>query len=403
MMKKISLVISIILIISIIFVGCSSNDTGNIPDTPENTENTPDASKTEGTANLPDMLNIVSYAVGSSGYNQAAGVSNALTEMFGTQIRIVPNDTSVGRMMVMDSGQTEYGFFADEVYFAYYGLFDFAEKNWGPRDLRVIMAKPTTVGMATTKTGGIKVPADLKGKKISYTPGNTSHITKAEAYLAFADLTWDDVEIVHMPSSPAGVKSLIEGAVDAVITAPNASALYEVEASPVGVDWVELPAEDVEGWKRLNEVLPFLSPAEETLAAGLKDGEVRELAGYTYPQVICLADKSADEVYEFVKALDEAYPLYKNMDPQAENWAIEVSSNIPNGAPYHEGAIRYFKELGLWNDEKEAWNNQMIKEGEEVREAWDTVIKEAEEKNIKDEDFAEYWLQRRFEITGKKN
>lgn len=399
-MKKLLSLLLVLMLSMSLLVGCTQP-----AEEPAEEPAVEEPGNTEGgttSAKVPERMDWLAYEIGTTGYTQAAGIANAMTQATGSQIRIVPNDTSVGRILVMKSGQAKYGFLADEVYFASHGLYDFADKKFGPQDLRVILAKPSYFGFAVTKKSGITTIEELKGKRISYVPGNTSHIIKAEAYLAFGGLTWDDVEITHMSSWSAGAKGLIEGKIDAIASQPTAATLYEVESSPGGLEYIEMPASNIEGWKRTQEIAPWVSPGIESRGAGM-NGKEYELPKYTYPQISCYADVDADEVYEIIKALDESFDLYKDMDPTAIDWAIENSSGVPNGAPYHEGAVRYLKEKGLWTEEHEEWNNSQIESLKAEQAAWETVIKEANEKNISDKDFAEYWLERRFEIIGTRN
>jgi hypothetical protein len=125
------------------------------------------------------------------------------------------------------------------------------------------------------------------------------------------------------------------------------------------------------------------------------------LGGYTYPQVICYASMPADEVYELCKALDQAFELYKDMTPLAADWAIELSSRFPQGAPFHEGAIRYLKEKGLWTDGHQKWNDEAVAAIEASKNAWNIVTAEAAEQRIPDSQFNEFWTRRRAEIIGR--
>jgi TRAP-type uncharacterized transport system substrate-binding protein len=51
---------------------------------------------------------------------------------------------------------------------------------------------PNSSAVIVTKESGIKTLKDLKGKRVSWILGNPSLNVKMEAYLAFANLTWDD-------------------------------------------------------------------------------------------------------------------------------------------------------------------------------------------------------------------
>jgi len=348
---------------------------------------------------LPDMMSWVAYEVGSAGYADAAGIANALTQMFGTQIRIIPADPSVARMLFLKNRIASYALVADEAYFASHGLFDFGERAFGPQNLRVVLGKPNCIAFAVTRSSGLQTIEDLRGRRLGIVPGNTSHIIKAKSFLAFGDMTFDDVEIVTMSSYSASLRGLLEGTVDVVIASTTAATLYELDASPLGVSYIDMPADDIEGWNRLMEVTAWQFPHEESRGAGMR--RTYTLGGYTYPQIIVYADMPAEEIYEVAKAIHQAFELYRDMNPLAADWAIELSSRFPQGAPFHEGAIRFLKEMGLWTDEHQKWNDEAIAAIEASKAAWELVIAEADEQGIPDSRFNEFWTRRRGEILGK--
>lgn len=380
----------LVLVLSLTFVvGCSSAPS----DTPANTGD----ANGEQQQGLPDQMSWVSYEVGSAGYAQAAAMANALTKQYGTKVRIMPADTSVGRIIALINGQTKFGFAADETSFAFEGTYDFASNNFGPQDLRVLLAKPAVFTLATTEESGIETVEDCAGKRVYRVPGNTSHTVKMEAFLAFGDITWDEVEIVDMPSYTAGMKGLAEGKLDVVCCNPNAATLYEVASSPRGLRFLEFPASNTEGWKRLQAICPWMAPGVDNRGAGV-DRDY-EWPIYAFPQIITMADTSEEEVYELMKAIDETFGLYKDANSEMPDWAVDKASGIPVGAPYHPGAIKYLKEKGLWTEEHEAWNNQMLDRIAKLQEAWDTVTQEAIDKQIPSTEFADYWLTRKAELV----
>jgi len=56
--------------------------------------------------------------------------------------------------------------------------------------------------------------------------------------------------------------------------------------------------------------------------------------------------------------------------------------------PYHAGAIKYFKELGVWTDAMQAHNDGLVNRQDVLQDAWATFTKDAPA----DEDaFVEAW------------
>jgi uncharacterized protein len=323
---------------------------------------------------LPKTSIWTSYDVGASGYVEASAMADAFMKKFDTRVRIVPSGTSIGRLLPLKTDRANYGFLANEVYFAAEGTYDFSTRQWGPQDLRVVLARLASNGLACGGDAGIKTLQDLKGKKIGYVKGNPSVNVKTDAMLGFAGLKQQDVEPVWFGSYSALKTAVIAGQIDCFGSVASSANMREIEASPRGLAWPEFSPDDKDGWARLAEVADFFTPYKETQGAGISEQNPKWLVGYRYPTLTAYANTSADEVYNLTKAADLAFNDYKNATASAENWGIAIAGKPPADAPYHEGAIRYLKEKGVWTAESQAWQDKRIARLETVKAAW----KEAE-------------------------
>ena len=349
-------------------------------------------------AKLPQRLIFSCYDVGGSGYIQASAIADALGKKYGTKIRLIPSGTSIGRMIPVVNKRADMGFLADEVFFAAEGMFDFASEEWGPQDIRVILAKPTSIGCATTKKSGIITAKDIRGKRVAFIPGADSLNVKMEGFLAFGGLTWNDVQRVDFPSFAAASRALIEGHADVSISNPPTAHMYELESSPMGLHWIEFPPEDKEGWARMTKVVPFLSPMVETIGPGMSKDNPKRLPAYRYPQITVRADADPEFVYQFTKAMDEAYSLYLPAHAAMADYAVQKAGVPPAGAPYHEGAIRYLKEVGVWKAEYDEINKKGVEHIKALLELWDEAMVEKEEKKIGSKQFPEMWMKKRAQL-----
>lgn len=347
---------------------------------------------------LPGMMTWSAFDVGSRGYVQGAAISNAMTKKYGTKVRILPSGTSVGRMMPLKTGAATYGLLADETYFAVEALYEFSYPDWGPQDLRVLLAHPGPISLVTAAKSGIKTVKDVKGKRVGWIPGASTNNVKTEAFLAFAGLTWKDVQRVELPSYAAAGKGLTEGKIDAICYGITAPLMYELEASPQGIFWPEFPASDTEGWKRIQQLTPWVRPGKCNTGPGFKKGQFKEIPFYTYPQLVSYAKQDANEVYALVKAFDETFDMYKAADPELPEWAISKAGKTPAGGPFHEGVVRYLKEKGVWTTESEQWNAKFLERVKKVQQAWKTAVQEASSKKISEKEFPDLWLNKRKEI-----
>jgi TRAP transporter TAXI family solute receptor len=348
---------------------------------------------------LPQVMVWSAYDLGSSGYAEASGIANALQKKFQTRIRIVPAGTSIGRLLPMTTGKVKYGFLANEVYFATEATFDFAPQSWGPQDLRTVLGRPASVGLAVAKDTGVKTIADLKGKRIGYVKGNPSVNVKNDAYLAFGGLTRKDVEVVWFGSYNAMKDAVLANQLDAFGSVTTSANVRQIEASPRGLIWPPFPAENKKGWEAMTQVISFAEPYKETKGAAVSEENPVALVGYRYPIITTYASTSADEVYNLVKAIDETFDLFKGTTSSSVNWEVKRSIVPPADAPWHEGAIRYAKEKGYWTEGAQAWQDKRLARLEAVKAAWGKAQDEfnnvVEERLAKKENFntEEAWLE----------
>lgn len=373
--------------------GCGGNSTG------ENAE--PAEERKTGENSLPEQMAWSTFGVGSSTYVQAAGIADALTTKYGIKVRILPSDTSVGRIQGVLNHEVDYTLTADGAYFASYGLYDFANLDMGPRkNLRTLLARPGSTTAVTTGESGINTPDDFKGSRLAWIPGSTSVNIKAVAFLAFADLKLSDVTLVTAPSYKAAVDLIKNGEADWMIGQVTAAHWHELDSMGKGVKFIEFPEADKEGWKRLQEVTPWLYPGIAKEGVGFT--EPIEIPNYVNPLFVTTSEQSAEEVYNLTKAMDETFDMYKDIDPQMADWAVDKASNIPVQCPYHEGAVKYFKEKGLWTEEHEKWNNAYIADLDKITEAWKSFKEQAAADKLAENEIHDAWILVLKDVLGRE-
>lgn len=344
---------------------------------------------------LPKTMIWATYDVGSSGYAEASAIADAFAKEYGVRVRIMPSGTSIGRLLPLKTNRAQFGWLANELYFATEGLYDFAAREWGPQDLRVVAGRPSTFGLAVAGDAGITKIEDLRGKRVPRIKANPSINIKVEAIMAFGGLTWDDVEVVEVPSYGAALRALVEGDVDAAGSTPTAAALYELESLSRGLSWAPMPADNAAGWKAIKSVASFFAPATATKGAGITADAPAHIFAVRYPMITVYADADEQTVYEFTKALDETYGIYSAATAATPAWKLAEAGTTPADAPFHPGAIRYLKEIGVWTHADQAWNDERLARLQAVEQAWTTATDEAMEKNLSDKDWAAFWDDKR--------
>lgn len=348
--------------------------------------------------NLPDLpaTQVWSvYDVGSTGYVEASAVADAFGRAYGTRVRLQPSGTSIGRVLPLKQKRASHAWLANELYFAAEGLYEYATPTWGPQDFRVLAGRKNAFGVVATKESGITKPEDMKGKRLAYVPANSSVNIKLEPVLAFAGLTMNDVQIVQFPSYGASLRALIEGRADCAGAAPAAAVLRELEASPRGIAWVQLDPNNAAGWAAAQRAVPFVEPFAETVGAGMDAQHPAHVMGYRYPMITVNADTPEPQVYAMMKALADTYDLYKDANPIMPRWAMNLAGTPPMDAPFHDGAVKYLREVGIWTPASQQWQDRTLRRLQTLIAAWREFLPAAQSRNLSEGDFAAAWAERR--------
>lgn len=326
------------------------------------------AGETTMVGGIRDPFVISTYGTGTSTYADTAAVSDAVSQATEARVRIITSDTAIGRMAAMKSGAAAMGRLGDEYIFAYEGLNEFANDDWGPQDTRVVWAPLSPHSLLTRTADGIESPADLKGKKIPKITANPSVNGKIDAYLAYGGLTRDDVEEVEMAYGEQP-DALQQGQIDMLYQQVYGASLYELE-SQLDVSWIDLDPDDEEAVSRIEEltesvnVLPFDgAPAQE-------EGEETHGFVYTLP-ITAMEDTSEDEVYALVSAMAENFEMYEDTTVNTPRWNPEEVEDVPREAPYHEGLIRWLKENDRWSAEAQEKQEDLLDRGERLDAEWE--------------------------------
>ncbi|MEZ5815790.1 MAG: TAXI family TRAP transporter solute-binding subunit [Hyphomicrobiaceae bacterium] len=349
-------------------------------------------------AGLPSTMIWSVYDVGASGYVEASAVADALGKKYGARVRLQPSGTSIGRLLPLKQRRASHGWLATEVYFAAEGLFEYASPAWGPQDLRTMLGRVNTLSIVATKVSGIKTFADLKGKRYAIAKANTSVNAKVEPLLEAAGVSMKDMQIVEFPSYGATMKALIEGKADAAGASPHTVTLKELEASPNGISWIEIPKSNTDLWTKFQKALPLVAPFHEELGAGVSKDKPVWMMGFRYPMITVYADAKDDEVYAVTKAIADNYEMYKDASPIMPRWELSKSGAYPMDAPFHNGSIKYLKEKGIWSAEHQKWQDGIMKRQGLLRQGWADLMKDPAAKGADAAKLSSLWAPRRAEI-----
>jgi TRAP transporter TAXI family solute receptor len=325
---------------------------------------------------LPATLTMTAYDTGSSGFNIAVAVGKAMKDKHNTDVRVLPAGNDVARLAPLKGGRAQASAMGIGTYFAQEAVFEFAVKEWGPQPLRLLLASSdcNAISLGVAKDTGVKQIKDLKGKRVGVVVGSPALNQNAFAILAFAGLTKSDVKLVEFSSFGAMFKGILNNEVDAAIASTISGQAKEVESSPRGFYYPPLPWADKKGWARLNEIGPYYAPHKATCGVGASAQNPVELPNYPYPIFMAYASQPADMMYGIAKSMIVNYDAYKDGAPGAAGLELK-RQNLAWVVPYHDGAVRAFKEAGIWKPEHESHQQKLLQRQEALASGWNDFAK----------------------------
>ena len=347
---------------------------------------------------LPRVMVWTAYGTGAAGYAQAAALGGLLKFEEGSNIRILPGRNDVSRMIPLKTGRAGYCLCGIASYFGQEGIFLFNNPDWGPQPIRMILASQGTqsFGLAAAADTDLEHPRDLKGQKVIFIRGADSINMITSAVLAYGGLTWDDVRRVDTSGTNEAIEAIINGHADVMPMSTRTPLMERIAASPRGINWLDMPnetAEEKAAWARAKNVIPYYLPQFETRGAGVSEQDPWNGGGYALPILVTNADRDTDEVYALTKFVEDQYDNFKTLAPGAEGW--ELSRQVFDWVmPYHEGAVRYFREQGVWSEEYEAHNQNLLNRQAVLADAWEQQLAQAA---VSDQSFQASWMKRRGE------
>ena len=295
---------------------------------------------------------------GSQLYPISQAISAVITENSDMRVDVLPQGGSVLYPML----QTE------EVDFALVNPMDAlsARKGEAPyeRSSRgqgfsmqtVMLGSPIGLSLVAAESSGIRSVSDLAGQPVvaDYGAFASAGLT-AKIVLATAGLDLDDVEVVTVSSYPEGVRAVIEGRAVASTGSVGSSIIRELEASR-GARFLE-----VNNNFAAQQVIRKLGPAfyPYRLAGGQPGAaESTWVIAYDIP-IIVRPSMDADSVYDFVKTLWNHHEQLGDIYAPMETWTSDRFVSTQAVLPYHPGAVKFYKEQGVWTDAMEAHNNAL--------------------------------------------
>jgi TRAP transporter TAXI family solute receptor len=322
---------------------------------------------------LPQRLTFATLAVGTVFHVTGTGLAKVATEHTPMQVVVSPMASARSWVYQMEkSGKPELGIMQmSEIWQAYTGkLAPKPEPIPGdprkgppysppsPKLRLLISGTYLRLSFLVRNDSPMKTMEDMRGKRMTWGfPAFPANIEWGLAGLSAAKMTVNDVVAMPVTEVVAGVRALMDGRVDVSIAALGMPIVAEADAS-IGVRFLPEPM-DPGAIKRHQSVMP--GSTIKPVPPGIPGIKVETPVGHV-PIVIQTSTHMKDEVaYALVKAWWDYYKELEPIHPQFKGWTPGIYITKLATIPYHPGAIKFYKEKGVWTAEDDKMQEQLLK------------------------------------------
>ena len=311
------------------------------------------------------QLAIGTLAVGSVYYASGSILSKLLSKKLPVPVRVQPYAGSTVSLVLVDQGEIALAIGPTmEIHDAFRGIKPYRK---APTLRMISILYPLMGSIIVRNDSDINTVKDLKGKRVAGV-FNAMLVARqlSESILAADGLTWNDVEMVPVSNIRSGGELLAEGRLDAVYFAVGPAQVRELDARiSGGVRYLPV-ANSPEALERIQKIVPntYITAAKAGMTVGIR----RDVHLHVFDNYLIGSTHLSDDLaYKLVKEMHAAADAIKTSFPPFRGFGREkmVKPNVPT--PYHAGAVKAYKELGLWTDEMDAAQKKLLEDAKVER------------------------------------
>jgi uncharacterized protein len=288
----------------------------------------------------PKSLTLATASPGGTYYIYGEELAHILTERLGIAVNALRTQGSVHNVKLVDGGGAQVGMTTMGV--ALQGWNGTGDWTGGKRLHNIRALHPmydTPFQAVALRRSGISKLTQLDGKRIGIgaRAGSSADYIPAivKALGISAEMRYGSIENV--------ANELIAGHVDALarLTGAPVQAIQEVEAKEP-ITFVSLSPEQIEA---IRKAMPEFSPSKVTAGTyRLLEKDYVTIGMFNF--AIGRADLPDDLVYQLVKAVFENEPRLLKATPAASE-TLPQNADKNTFMPFHPGAVRYYREIGI--------------------------------------------------------
>ena len=308
-----------------------------------------DCSATSNTSiALPRTVAIASNLPGTGAHALASGLSAVASKVTTMSAKVQPYNGPNAWMPLLEEGEIEFG------------IINILDSNMAATGtgnykkayptIRVVAGGvfPFTGSIMVRDKSEIKTGADLKGKRMAWDfGGHAITQTWQNAAMEVLGLKPSDVQQVRFSNLNDAIRGVPEGKVDATFAAIGIGINEEANAMEP-IRFLNLPNSAA-----ANKILAKYGGAivKQETTAGIRS----ETTVIGYPLHLASSTKVSDKtVATLVKAWWDNLGELQSIHPQFKKWTKDVQAITNFTVPYHTGAVKFYREVGVWSAKHDA-------------------------------------------------
>jgi len=322
-------------------------------------------SKSSGTSS--SVLSIATTPVGASYNSVGSGLAKVISDHSNLKLTVKPFESLNAYGPLVDQGKVQLAVASDpDVYWSMNG-----EQNYKTptKNMRLLVRGNflTETGLVVRDDSKIKKNSDLKGKRVAVYPGSGIGQAVIEAFLKANGMSLKDVKQVPVTSLVAGIQAIQDNQVDAAMEmTPGTPIMTQVNSQvPLRVlnfvDTVK-PSDIANTPKDVVDTIQSIIPGATMAVQKPVDFIKKDTVSFNYPACfVASASLSDDDVYTILDTIWKNYEELHPIHAWFKTWTPEQMFNPNPIIPYHPGAVKFFKDKGLWNDKVDKIQNELMK------------------------------------------
>lgn len=341
MLKKRSiLLLAMLLLISTVLMACGGNNAGNSGES-----GMKESAVRIGTSSSGSPFYAIAVGIAEMVNKHAEGLNATAEAVGGSDPNIFALEAEKIEMAVANALAAYNGYNAKESF----------EKK--VKIGLVAQGQSTFRQILVRKDAGINSISDLVGKKvINKRPALPEIEAISKALFEVYGLDESKVQQISTVDTKEAIEALKLGSVDAIF----------LPASLKAANIAELFSDDHFAFLSVDEdkieaVLALLPTAIDKgiIPANTYPNQDKAIVAFKFNTYLVARENLSEEaVYRVTKALYENFEEFSTIHNAAKSWKIETTLSGPT-IPYHPGAIKYFKEKGLWSEDLAKLNDSL--------------------------------------------